>query len=84
MTSKRGNKTVDNHIEGYTGSIIEHNEKQFADDHQRLLRAFYASVSKESGNLLCQIYYDYYDYCDYYYDYYRIIKTITSITTKFC
>jgi len=49
MTSKRGNKIVEQHIEGYTGSIIEHNEKQFADDHQRLLRAFYASVSKESG-----------------------------------
>ena len=49
MTSKRGNKITEQHIEGYTGSIIEHNEKQFADDHQRLLRAFYASVSKESG-----------------------------------
>ena len=36
------------YIEGYTGTIIEHNEKQFSDDHQRLLRAFYSSVSKES------------------------------------
>ena len=52
MTSKRGNKIAEQYIEGYTGSIVEHNEKQFADDHQRLLRAFYASVSKESGIII--------------------------------
>ena len=47
MISKRGNRS--DYVEGYTGTIIEHNEKQFAEDHQRLLRAFYSSVSKESG-----------------------------------
>jgi len=41
-------KVKNDYIEGYTGTIIEHNEKQFAEDHQRLLRAFYSSVSKES------------------------------------
>ena len=41
-------RVKNDYIEGYTGTIIEHNEKQFAEDHQRLLRAFYSSVSKES------------------------------------